>query len=84
MKTRPGYNTIGPLICNLKRSLYDLKQTARALFERFVQVILESNFIQSKLDSSLFIKQWHQMLTFLLVYVDDILITTIIMTELEN
>lgn len=66
MKPPPGYTVNPSLVCQLKRSLYGLKQTSRAWFERFREVILAANFTQSDLDYSLFIKMQDHKKTFFL------------------
>ena len=62
-------------VCRLLKSLYGLKQAPRAWFERFSTQLLHIGFQASLADSSLFIlKQGHHVV-YLLVYVDDIVIT---------
>ena len=63
-------------VCKLKKSLYGLKQSPRAWFERFTRSMLKYGFQQSQGDHTLFIK--HSPLgkvTVLIVYVDDIVLT---------
>ncbi|KAM1315704.1 hypothetical protein ACFX2F_019436 [Malus domestica] len=55
-------------VCKLQRSLYGLKQAPRAC------AILSLGFVSSSSDTSLFIKKYST-ITFILVYVDDIIIT---------
>ncbi|RDY03473.1 hypothetical protein CR513_12941, partial [Mucuna pruriens] len=62
-------------VCKLKKTLYELKQYPRAWFERFAQVIISLGYMQSISDHTFFIK--HSLdgkLTFLLVYVDDMIV----------
>ncbi|KAM1465721.1 hypothetical protein COP2_045561 [Malus domestica] len=61
-------------VCKLKRSLYGLKQAPRAWYEAFYKAILSLGFLASSSDTSLFIKK-DSTITFILVYVDDIIIT---------
>ncbi|XP_070672609.1 uncharacterized protein [Malus domestica] len=61
-------------VCKLKRSLYGLKQAPRAWYEAFYSAILSLGFSSSTSDTSLFIKK-DTTITFILVYVDDIIIT---------
>ncbi|KAM2359181.1 hypothetical protein ACFX1X_007926 [Malus domestica] len=61
-------------VCKLKRSLYGLKQAPRAWYEAFYSAILSLGFISSSSDTSFFIKR-DSTITFILVYVDDIIIT---------
>ena len=64
------------LICKLRHSLYDLKQSPRAWFSRFSSVVQEFGMIRSAADHSVF---YHHSSTgqciYLIVYVDDIIIT---------
>ena len=62
-------------ICRLHNSLYGLKQTLRAWFDRFTSQLLHLGFEASMVDSSLFVFDSHQTIIYLLVYVDDIIIT---------
>ena len=63
-------------VCKLKRSLYGLKQAPRAWFEKFRSTILSFSFTQSQYDSSLFFHTSTLGIVLLLVYVDDIIITS--------
>ena len=63
-------------VCLLKKVLYGLKQVIRvAWFDRFSMHLLHLEFICSKVDSSLFTLQAHKVIIFLLLYVDDNIIT---------
>lgn len=61
-------------VCKLRKSLYGLKQALPAWYEELHQCLLSLGFFASAADSSLFI-QYDQHITFLLVYVDDIVLT---------
>jgi hypothetical protein len=61
-------------ICKLRRSLYGLKQTPRAWFEKFRNTLLSFTFTQSQYDSSLFFHTSASGIVLLLVYMDDIII----------
>ncbi|RDX83225.1 putative WRKY transcription factor 3, partial [Mucuna pruriens] len=64
-------------ICKLKKALYGLKQSPRAWFGRFSQVMLSLKYKQSQGDHTLFIKHSpNGKLTLLLVYIDDMIITS--------
>ncbi|GKV12002.1 hypothetical protein SLEP1_g23208 [Rubroshorea leprosula] len=75
IKPPPGYSHSKSMVCKLKRSLYGLKQAPRAWFERFRQVIVDAGCVQSSHDYSLFMHNSTQVVTLLLIYVDDMLIT---------
>jgi len=67
--TRPHH------VCHLKKSLYGLKQAPRAWFQRFSQYATKAGFTNTKSDTSLFVYHRGSDLTYLLLYVDDILLT---------
>jgi hypothetical protein len=75
--TRPEH------ICRLNRSLYGLKQAPRAWYQRFVTIITSIGFTCSRSDTSLFVLQCTEGTAFLLLYVDDIVLTTSL-TQLLN
>lgn len=62
-------------ICRLHKSLYGLKQAPRACFDHFTSQLLHLGFIASLADFSLFIYHNSHITIFLLLYVDDIIIT---------
>ncbi|KAI3788129.1 hypothetical protein L2E82_00811 [Cichorium intybus] len=62
-------------VCHLKKSLYGLKQAPGTWFHRFAEYITRIGFTHSKTDSSLFIFRRGQATAYLLLYVDDIIIT---------
>ena len=62
-------------VCRLRRSLYGLKQAPRAWFQCFSQKLEELGFTASQADSSLFTYFDGSTILYLLIYVDDILIT---------
>lgn len=66
-KSRPDH------VCLLKRSLYGLKQTPRAWYNRFATYAKKLGFVHC--DASLFILQHGRDFTYLLLYVDDIILT---------
>lgn len=78
MDIPPGFplpNNSGT-VCRLKKSLYGLKQSSRAWFERFTKVMLRFGYCQCQVDHTLFVKHSsHEKITVLIVYVDDIVLT---------
>jgi hypothetical protein len=62
-------------VCRLHKSLYGLKQAPRAWFTRLSQALLDIGFSCSQLDPSLFTYHTTKVHIFLLVYVDDIILT---------
>ncbi|XP_022032248.1 uncharacterized mitochondrial protein AtMg00810-like [Helianthus annuus] len=63
-------------VCRLKKSLYGLKQAPRAWYQRFTDFVLTLGFQQSKCDNSLFIYHHGRNIAYLLIYVDEIILTT--------
>ncbi|OMO73140.1 Integrase, catalytic core [Corchorus capsularis] len=62
-------------VCKLKKAIYGLKQALRAWYNELRAFLLSFGFRQSHSDSSLFIFQRDEVVTYFLVYVDDILLT---------
>ena len=63
-------------VCKLKKALYGLKQSPRAWFGRFTQAMKILGYQQCNGEHTLFFKHtFPNLLTILIVYVDDILIT---------
>lgn len=62
-------------VCLLVKSLYGLKQAPRAWFQRLRNYLCTIGFIPTRSDSSLFVYSCDDMLAYLLVYVDDIILT---------
>lgn len=76
LKQPPGYlEKNDNRVCRLRKSLYGLKQASRQWFAKLKTSLLGLGFNQSKADYSLFILDQNKNLTFLVVYVDDIVIT---------
>ena len=63
-------------VCKLNRSIYGLKQSPRAWNARFVRFITSQGFKQSRSDASLFVYKRGNDISYLLLYVDDIIVTS--------
>jgi hypothetical protein len=59
----------------LNKSLYGLKQAPRAWYSWFATYITSLGFIEAKSDTSLFIFWLGSDMVYLLLYVDDIILT---------
>ena len=62
-------------VCKLHKSIYGLKQSPRAWFDKFSSFLLEFGFVCSIKDPSLFICNRDNNIIMLLLYVDDMAIT---------
>jgi len=63
-------------VCKLWKSLYGLKQSPRAWFERLTRVVKKEGFTQCQSDHTMFVK--HSLegkVTLFIIYVDDTVIT---------
>jgi histone deacetylase 1/2 len=63
------------LVCKLHKALYGLKQAPRVWYEKLTHTLLQMGFVKSKCDPSLLVHHQNGACTYVLVYVDDILIT---------
>lgn len=77
MKQPPGFvDTDRPsFVCRLRKPIYGLKQAPRAWYMALKQHLLTDGFVNSMADTSLFIKSSGHHITYVLVYVDDIIVT---------
>ena len=62
-------------VCKLKKSLYGLKQSPRAWFDRFSKVLKSEGYKQGLSDHTMFVKTEEGKKCILIVYVDDIILT---------
>ena len=59
----------------LNKSLYGLKQAPRAWYSRFASYLVSLGFVNAKTDTSLFVYHHGSDTIYLLLYVDDIVLT---------
>ncbi|GKA27238.1 ribonuclease H-like domain-containing protein [Tanacetum coccineum] len=71
-------------VCRLQRSLYGFKQAPCAWFHQFAAYATRVGFSPSRCDSSLFIYRSSTDTTFLLIYVDDIVLIASSTTLLQK
>lgn len=62
-------------VCQLCKALYGLKQAPRAWFHHLHHCLLQLGFMASRSDALLYIYRHSTTLAYVLVYVDDILLT---------
>ena len=65
----------GKHVCRLKKALYGLRQSPRAWFGRFTKSMKAFGYKQSNSDHTLFVKHKKGMITCVIVYVDDMIVT---------
>lgn len=75
MEQPPGFEISSNLVCKLHKAIYGLIEAPRAWFDKLHGVLLTLGFISAKSNQSLFVKTTSQHKFYLLVYVDDILVT---------
>ena len=71
-------------VCLLQKSLYGLKQAPRAWYQRFASYIRQLGFVASVSDTSLFVYKEGPSIAYLLLYVDDIVLTASSTTLLQH
>jgi hypothetical protein len=71
-------------VCKLQNALYGLKQAPRAWFAQLNTKLYDMGFTSSKADSSLFLLQTTSLTMFVLVYVDDIIITAFVPVAISD
>jgi histone deacetylase 1/2 len=78
MKQPPGYEdkTFPNYLCKLDKALYGLKQAPRAWYYRLSVKLQELGFKPSKGDTSLFYFRKGDLVMFVLIYVDDIIVAS--------
>lgn len=63
-------------VCLLQRSIYGLRQAPRDWYHRLATFLKKIGFVNSVQDNSLFVYRQDNELAYLLLYVDDIVLTT--------
>ncbi|KAL8103846.1 hypothetical protein AgCh_028150 [Apium graveolens] len=86
MAQPPGFvdNDKPSYICKLKKSIYGLRQSPRVWYQEFRSYLLFHGFHNSIADSSLFIYRQHNKTFYVLVYVDDIIVTGPSPTDIQD
>ena len=64
------------LVCELKKSIYGLKQASRQLYLKFDEVITSLGFVENKVDHYIYLKTSGSKFIFLVLYVDATLLTS--------
>ena len=64
------------LVCELKRSIYGLKQAFRQWYRKFDQVITSFGFKENTVDQCIYLKFSGSKFIILVLYIDDILLAS--------
>ena len=77
MTQPPGYvhPSYPKHVCRLHKAIYGLRQAPRVWHKELKSFLLKFGFSNSLADASLFIYNSHDIIVFLIVYVDDIVVT---------
>ena len=85
MKLPKGLHTTNQgYVCKLNKSLYGLKQASRQWYSKLSDALKTKGYTNSKNDYSLFFKKTGDLIVFLAVYVDDILMTGTDTEEIQS
>jgi len=77
MEQPPSYVAQGETkVCHLKKTIYGLKQSSRAWFEKFSLTISGTDFYRCHSDHFVFVRRTKSGIIILVVYVDNILLTS--------
>lgn len=71
-------------VCRLKKSIYGLKQSARAWNNKITEVLTAGGFKRGSADSCIFSKKILDNFIYVLIYVDDILIAAYVEQQFEE
>ena len=71
-------------MCKLKKAIYGLKQSPRAWFDKFSQVVFVARFRRSQADHSVFVPHSSSSIVVLIVHVEDILLSGSDVTSIEE
>jgi hypothetical protein len=75
MEQPHGFIQNSSLVCRMKKSLYGLKQTPRAWYEKMDSYLISHDFIRCKYDSNVYMMRNTNSIMILVLYVDHLLIT---------
>jgi len=76
MKQPEGFTVRGEeeLVCNLKKSLYDLKQSPRMRYHKFDTYIQQLGFTRGQADHCVYSNKVGEHFIYVVLYVDDMLL----------
>ena len=76
MQPPPGLSVESNKVCHLRRALYGHKQAPQDWFAKFGSTISRLGYMASHYDSALFLRHTDKVTILLLLYVDDMIITS--------
>jgi hypothetical protein len=76
MEKPQGFMQDSSLVYRLKKSLYGLKQALRAWYAKMDSYLLSQNIVHCKLNTDVYMLRTTDSLLLLIMYVDDLLITS--------
>lgn len=78
MRQPPGFESANAphLVCQLDKAIYGLKQAPRDWYARLSSKLIDLGYKASKSETSLFIYQMSGVTIYMLIYVDDIIVTS--------
>ena len=72
------------LVCKRRKSLYGLRQSPKKWYKKFYCFVVSQNFIRSEYDHCAYFKSFNGIFLFLALYVDDMLIASKSMEEINR
>lgn len=80
----PGYQTNPDLVCRLHKAIYRLKQVPKSWYTRLSGFLILNDFNNNMTDTSQFVYKKDRIIIWLIIYVDDLIITGNNELEVEN
>ena len=84
MKKCEGFTDDPSLVCKLRKSLYGLKQAPREWYSKMDAFLISQKFERCKYDCNVYMKKKDGFLLLVVMYVDDLLITSSSATGLSS
>jgi hypothetical protein len=72
------------LVCKLNKSLYGLKQASRAWYQKMDQALIDMDFKRLQADACVYVYRTDNLVIFVALYVDDLLILSNSLTKLNS